>query len=342
MFKLQIEKTFEDFHLSVDAQVTPGRILVLLGPSGSGKSTLLRCIAGLEYTHSGMIACQEEVWLDTKKDINLTPQQRRTGFLFQDYALFDHLNVEKNIGFGVAKEQRQVKVDEWLKRLHIEDLATMMPAQLSGGQKQRVALARAMAIEPQLLLLDEPLSAIDFSLRRKIRRELRELLRRWQRTAILVTHDLEEARYFADELFIMHRGKLLQQGNVTEIFQRPASAQVASIVGWKNRLGVERYENGKLAGSWGALSWDDSQAGEGTLVFCADAVTLTDDEKSAIQGRVLHGFQSGDGYELEIVLEDESVISVEWLNSRGKPPADDEKVGLIIDTAKCLFFSGKL
>lgn len=340
MFQLRVEKAYQGFTLAVQTQIAPGRIIVLLGPSGSGKSTLLRTIAGLEQADSGYIACREQVWLDTENNINLPPQQRRTGFLFQDYALFDHLSVADNIGFGVAKSQREQRVDEWLQRLHLNEFAHKVPAQLSGGQKQRVALARALAIEPQLLLLDEPLSAIDFSLRRIIRRELRLLLKEWNKTVVLVTHDLDEAHYFADELVVMERGRIVQQGQADVVFNKPDSVAAARILGWKNSLRFDRFEDGHACGEWGRIAVENPAAiDQGVLVFCSNAANVVSSKQgSPLVGRVLHRFQEGDAFEMEVELTAATIVSVECDQQLYHDVKDGDEIGLSLKPGLSMVF----
>ena len=213
--------------------VAPGEILALLGPSGCGKSTLLRVIAGLEAPNSGTV-------LSNDRDLRHVPPERRGfGMVFQDYALFPHLNVEHNVAFGLVeqgmpKPQRERRVTELLALTELAGLAKRKPAQLSGGQQQRVALARALAPEPEVILLDEPLSNIDEHLRARLQHEIRALLKRLHMQAIYVTHDQAEAARVADRLAIMRAGRILQTGTYAEITNTPASRWVAEFMGRRN------------------------------------------------------------------------------------------------------------
>lgn len=212
-------------------------VTVLFGPSGCGKTTVLRCLAGLDTPEEGAIQFGAETWFDAGRGICLTPQQRGIGFVFQDYALFPHLTVAGNVGYGLRglpASERQRQVDELLQRFELTALAGQRPRQLSGGQQQRVALARALACRPKLLLLDEPLSALDAALREQLRGELRRLLAACDVPVLLVTHDREEALVLGDELVVMSGGAVHQTGSVLEVFSRPADAEVARIVRIEN------------------------------------------------------------------------------------------------------------
>jgi molybdate transport system ATP-binding protein len=201
-------------------------VLVLFGPSGAGKTTVLRSIAGLDTPDSGAIRCGDEVWYDGGRGINVATQKRRVGYLSQDYALFPHLSVRKNVAFGARGA-----ADDLLARFELSNLADRYPSQLSGGQLQRAALARALAPQPRVLLLDEPLSALDAPTRLRLRGDLRQLLASVQVPAIVVTHDRTEALVLGDSIAIMIDGKLRQAGPVESVFDAPADASVAEAVG---------------------------------------------------------------------------------------------------------------
>ncbi len=209
-------------------------VTVLFGPSGCGKTTVLRCLAGLETPDDGTIQFGAETWFDARQAVRLTPQQRGIGFVFQDHALFPHLTVAGNIGYGVPRADRPQRVAELLERFELTALAAQLPRELSGGQQQRVALARALACRPKLLLLDEPLAALDTALREQLRGELRHLLAACDVPVLLVTHDRDEALALGDELVVMSGGAVRQSGPVLEVFNRPADAEVARIVRVEN------------------------------------------------------------------------------------------------------------
>ena len=208
--------------------------LVLFGPSGSGKTTVLRSIAGLEWPERGSIRFISRTWLDTAAGIRVPPQARQIGYMAQDYALFPTHTVAGNIGYGLTElssVERNKRVDEMLDLFQLRDLRTIRPRELSGGQQQRVALARAVAPRPQLLLLDEPLSALDVPSRVRLRGELRALLKRLALPSIIVTHDWAETLSLGDMVAVMTEGEVRQVGPPQQVFSRPADAAVAQIVG---------------------------------------------------------------------------------------------------------------
>jgi molybdate transport system ATP-binding protein len=217
----------------LDLESGNGRIMVLFGPSGSGKTTILRCLAGLDRPQQGFIRYEEETWFDADRGIHLPPQMRRLGYVSQEYSLFPHLTVEQNIRFGMTPEpsDARTRVAELLRTVHLEGLADRRPAQLSGGERQRVALARVLARRPRLILLDEPLAALDLPLREPMRRELREFLRSIDAPSVLVTHDRVDALAIGDRMAVLVGGSVRQAGSVEDVFSRPLDAVVAATVG---------------------------------------------------------------------------------------------------------------
>ncbi len=201
--------------LDVELSCQPGELLALIGPSGSGKTTTLRCIAGLYRPAAGSIVAGGETWLDTAAGIDMTPQARRVGLVFQDYALFPHLCARDNVRLALlhlAEPARTERAESLLARVHLNGLEARRPDQLSGGERQRVALARALARDPKVLLLDEPFSAVDRMTREPLKEELAALHRSLDIPIVLVTHDLEEAQALADRICILHAGTTLQIG----------------------------------------------------------------------------------------------------------------------------------
>ncbi|HEY2717486.1 MAG TPA: sulfate ABC transporter ATP-binding protein [Solirubrobacterales bacterium] len=232
------DKSFGDFQAldDVSIEVPDGSLTALLGPSGSGKSTLLRAIAGLETLDGGRVLIDGE-------DVSKKPTQKReVGFVFQHYAAFKHMTVYENVGFGLKirkqkKDQIAARVHELLELVQLHGLADRYPSQLSGGQRQRMALARALAVEPQVLLLDEPFGALDAKVRKDLRTWLRNLHEEMHVTTIFVTHDQEEAMDVAGQLVVMNRGRVEQSGSADELYENPANEFVMSFVGEVNRLG---------------------------------------------------------------------------------------------------------
>lgn len=243
----------EDFHLRAEFDLPAQGISICLGPSGSGKSTLLRLLAGLEKPQHGYIRQGRTEWFASTSRVNVSPQQRRVGVVFQDYALFSHMTVAENVGYGIVPSKRQATVARWLEQLRLSEFAHYLPHQLSGGQKQRAALARALASEPDLLLMDEPLSAIDFHLRQELRDELRALLLKWAKPVLWITHDLDEAKQCGDFLLVMKDGLSRQQGLLNEVFDRPVSKEIATVLGWRNYLPIKHVNGDFVMGLWGVL-----------------------------------------------------------------------------------------
>jgi molybdate transport system ATP-binding protein len=216
------------FDASVQLTVADGATTALVGPSGAGKTTVLRVVAGLLRPRIGVVALGDRTWLDTRTGIDLPPERRKVGYLFQEYALFPHLDVLANVRFGAG---RKAPVAELLERFRISHLAAARVGELSGGERQRVALARALALEPGVLLLDEPLSALDAHTKAAVRIELHELLRELALPTILVTHDFEDAAALADQVGVIVDGRILQSGTAAELVATPADPFVASFTG---------------------------------------------------------------------------------------------------------------
>jgi sulfate/thiosulfate transport system ATP-binding protein len=232
-----ISKRFGDFVAldDVSVEVAAGSLTALLGPSGSGKSTLLRVIAGLEQPDTG------SVFIEGKNVTGQAPQERGIGFVFQHYAAFKHMTVRDNIAFGLSIRRRpkteiRERVAQLLELVQLEGLADRYPAQLSGGQRQRMGLARALAVDPSVLLLDEPFGALDARVRTELRDWLRRLHDETHTTTVIVTHDQEEAMEIADEVVVMNRGVIEQTGGPRDLYEHPANEFVMSFVGQVNRL----------------------------------------------------------------------------------------------------------
>jgi sulfate transport system ATP-binding protein len=237
-----VEKTFDTARAvrGVSLEVGSGELVALLGPSGSGKTTILRMVAGLEFADGGRILFGEE------DATHIPVRDRGVGFVFQHYALFPHMTVADNIAFGlkVSKRRRSraeiaARVEELLGLMRLSGLGGRFPSQVSGGQRQRVALARALAVDPRVLLLDEPFGALDANVRRELRRWLREVHEELGITTLFVTHDQEEALDLADRVVILNEGRVVQDGTPEEVTRRPSSAFVMNFLGDTNRLPAE-------------------------------------------------------------------------------------------------------
>lgn len=250
----------------LDLALYPNEILVLLGPSGSGKTTTLRLIAGLEIPDSGDIIIRGVCV--TNRSRPLAPEARRVGMVFQDYALFPHMTVGENIRFALhnyPKQTQMARVNNVLARVGLTGLAERYPHQLSGGQQQRVAIARALAPEPPVVLLDEPFSNLDTTIREHVRGELRAILRDAQTAAIIVTHDQSEALAIADRIALLHEGVLHQTGSPEELFTSPRTRFAASFMGHANFVHVERHGT-HLHSALGQLAITQAPACDDTAV----------------------------------------------------------------------------
>ena len=233
MLRIAAEAQLGGFSLDIELAVAPGECLALAGPSGAGKSSVLRVIAGLVHPQNGTVTCGERVWLDTAKHIDLPPDERRCGYVFQDYALFPHLTAWQNVAYGLRGKRRdkRTRAIALLERFGVAHRAEERPRTLSGGERQRVAVARALAVEPEALLLDEPLSALDARTRAASSRELAAVLHEAGVPALLVTHDFQEAALLGDRVGVMDAGRIVQLGTPGDLAAEPASPFVADFTG---------------------------------------------------------------------------------------------------------------
>jgi molybdate transport system ATP-binding protein len=253
LLKVNIQKELKEFDLDVDFELKNKR-LGILGPSGCGKSMTLKSIAGIVTPDEGEISVitnEEDIYFDSDNKINLKPQKRNVGYLFQNYALFPNMTVEENIAIGLSKGDKKT-VSEMIKRFQLDGLEKRYPRQLSGGQQQRVALARILAYGPDVILLDEPFSAMDTFLKEQLRIELVNSLKDFDGFSIMVTHDRDEAFQFCDELIVLDKGKIIAKGDTYDVFENPKKVQVARLTGCKNISEIEIIDDYHLKSlDWG-------------------------------------------------------------------------------------------
>lgn len=304
-------KTFPDGTQALEPmtlEVEGGETIVFLGPSGCGKTTTLRIIAGLESPDSG-----GRIFFDSEEVTDLPIEQRNVGMVFQSYALFPNMSVEQNIAYGLKirklpKLDITTRVGQMLEMMHIEELRSRAIDQLSGGQRQRVALARAIAVRPKVLLLDEPLTALDALLRERLRVDIDRLLRSLGITTVYVTHDQAEAMSLGDRIVVMDSGRVAQIGTPREIYFEPKEAFVADFIGTMNRIsGVASDREFVTRG--GRITLNANQSGPVDLMFRPENAVISDNDSGALTGTVVTSFFLGD--RMRIIIEgigDEKII----------------------------------
>jgi molybdate transport system ATP-binding protein len=251
--EVAIKKKLKGFSLEVEFNSANQR-LGILGASGSGKSLTLKCIAGIEKPDFGRIILNGRVLFDSDNEVNLTPQKRRVGYLFQNYALFPNMTVEENIGVAIhkAKEEKQQIIHEKLMEYHLGELKGRYPSELSGGQQQRVALARMLVSDPDIIMLDEPFSSLDSYLKELLEQQLLETLQSYQKDVLLVTHNREEAYRFCDRLLVISKGNSVITGDTKKLFERPQKKEAARLIGCRNISAIRRLDAHNLeAVDWG-------------------------------------------------------------------------------------------
>lgn len=231
MFKVNLKRTWNNFTIKVDFEIPLGKVTALFGHSGAGKSSILRIISGLEIADEGMIFDGKELWYDSTKQIHLPVQRRSIGFVFQDPSLFPHLTVEKNILYGVKGKRRLNEIKDLISLAGLSGYERFYPAQLSGGQKQRVTLIRALVRKPDLLLLDEPFSALDWEARRQLQEDLKWIIKQLNVTTLYVTHDITEVYKLADKVVVLESGRVLRHGTPEDIFMGKRLSTRIQIVG---------------------------------------------------------------------------------------------------------------
>ncbi len=260
--QVQIKKKLGSFTLDV-AFSAEEEIFALLGASGCGKSMTLKCIAGIETPDEGRIVLNGRVLFDSKERINLPPQKRKVGYMFQDYALFPNMTVEKNIMAGMGKNPSPEVVADYVERFQLKGLEQRLPGQLSGGQKQRVALARMLAAEPEILLMDEPLSALDSFLKWQMEEEMLDILSEVKKTVLFVSHNRDEVYHMCDQVCVLDKGHVETIQEKYDFFADPHTVAAARISGCRNISGAERLSFHEIfAADWGITITSDTQIGE--------------------------------------------------------------------------------
>ena len=344
---IDVSKNFGGFTAvdSVSLEIEKGRVISLLGPSGCGKTTTLRIIAGFTSPDVGTVRI-------SGNDVGrLKPYERNVGLLFQDYALFPHMTVTQNVAYGLRHRRTPAsaipsRVKQMLSLVRLDGMEARYPHQLSGGQQQRVALARALATDPQIILLDEPLSALDAKLRLELRIELKEILRSVGATTIVVTHDQEEALSLGDEVVVMRAGKIVQRGTPTQVYEAPADKFVAEFVGRSNWFlgsrpkGLGSYVTGDGLEIRAASELPNRQIGADLcvrpenieLVDNATAKTAVDRERNALSGIVLDVAPLGADVHVVVQLAGKTRLLAVRKNVRGTP-------GLVPGQPVCALFS---
>jgi iron(III) transport system ATP-binding protein len=307
-----------------DLELREGTLMALLGPSGCGKTTALRVMAGFERPAAG------EVWVGDRLVAGpgswVAPERRRIGMVFQDWALFPHLDVWHNIAFGLMGSPDE-RVREVLHMVHLTGLERRMPHELSGGQQQRVALARALAPSPEVILLDEPFSNLDASLRARVRAEVREVLKEAKATAIFVTHDQEEALSMADELAVMDRGRVLQVGPPHEVYGAPATREIAAMVGEANFL-AGTIDGGKVVTPIGLIPAPGLADGEVEIMVRPESITVARDNEGS--ATIVAAEFYGHDQLVRAELEDGRTLDVRLLG-----PRPDLQIGAQVRVSLC-------
>ena len=329
-------KTFEDGTRALEPmtlEIEGGETIVFLGPSGCGKTTTLRIIAGLESPDDG-----GRVYFEEEDVTDMPIEHRNVGMVFQSYALFPNMNVEENIAYGLKirklpRSEISTRVNEMLDMMHIHELRLRTIDQLSGGQRQRVALARAIAVQPKVLLLDEPLTALDALLRERLRVDIDELLRGLGITAVYVTHDQAEAMSLGDRIVVMNRGRVAQVGDPRSIYFEPEDKFVADFIGTMNHInGIVR--DGHFETEGGRVALQSQPEGASEIFFRPENATIVDVSKGMLRGRVSAAFFLGDRTRLIIEGVGQGKLTIET-DGRGEYSEGDQ-IGIDIDSERVL------
>ncbi len=317
----------------LDIVIEPGKLVTLLGPSGCGKTTTLRLIAGLEMASEG------NIFIGGENVTHLTATYRRVSMVFQSYALFPHMTVRQNVAYGltvksVPKNEAYQKADEGLELVGLAGFGDRLPSELSGGQQQRVAVARAIVLEPEVLLLDEPLSNLDAKLRRHVREEIRQLQQRLGLTAVYVTHDQEEAMAVSDRIIVMNNAEIAQEGSPADLYERPASSFIADFIGDANLVNCEvlSAENNKgevmLAGTKYAVASDGMTKGDAKLVLRPHALELLSPDHAGLKGEVSYAAYLGREMQYTIDTEVGQLFAIAPVRANSFAKGDTVSLGI--------------
>ncbi len=308
----------------LNLELEPGRILALLGPSGCGKTTTLRLLAGFEHPEAGEIEIGGRTVAG--RSTFVPPEKRKVGMVFQDYALFPHLTVEQNVAYGLPRsKKRNGRVAEVLTIAHLDGLGDRMPHELSGGQQQRVALARALAPEPAVVLLDEPFSNLDATLRTRVRAEMRGILKQARATAIFVTHDQEEALSLADEVAVMLDGAVMQTAPPEKLYLHPANRAVAEFVGQANFIpGIA--EAGRVRCTLGDIPAEGTDDGEVEVMLRPESLVLRalPEGEATVVGREFYGHDQ----QVELRLDSGETLYSRLVGRHGFEPGERVSIGV--------------
>jgi iron(III) transport system ATP-binding protein len=329
-----VRKTFGAFTAIPDLSLTiePGTLVTLLGPSGCGKTTTLRMLAGLEHPTTGRI-------LIGGKDVTMLPaNERDVSMVFQSYALFPHMTALDNVAYGLEssglkRKDARDRAEDGLKLVGLGGMGQRLPAELSGGQQQRVAVARALVLEPQVLLLDEPLSNLDARLRRRVRTEIRELQQRLGFTAVYVTHDQDEALAVSDQIIVMKDGEVAQQGAPRDLYDQPSSAFIADFMGEANVLscdvvGVEgESATINVDGLLHRVPGRNVRPGPAQLAVRPNAITLAPKNGGTFNGQITHSAYLGDHVEYEVRTANGTLFVVDPDVGRTLEPLTEVEIG---------------
>ncbi|CUX21946.1 MULTISPECIES: ABC transporter ATP-binding protein [Agrobacterium] len=329
-----VRKTFGAFTAIPDLSLTiePGTLVTLLGPSGCGKTTTLRMLAGLEHPTSGRILIGD-------KDVTMLPaNERDVSMVFQSYALFPHMTALDNVAYGLQssglrKAEARERAEEGLKLVGLAGMGHRLPAELSGGQQQRVAVARALVLEPQVLLLDEPLSNLDARLRRRVRTEIRDLQQRLGFTAVYVTHDQDEALAVSDRIIVMKDGEIAQSGAPRDLYEAPASAFIADFMGEANVVGCEviAVEGAdaliRVGGIDHRVAARNARPGPAELAVRPGSISIGQPGGPGLAGRVLHSAYLGGHVEYEVETDIGTLFIVDHAVETSLPAASDVTLG---------------